>query len=76
MAKKQVCHPMEKLQSRASSLVNSKIVKPSDPIGKIALLFGEEWSYWKSELLDFGFTMQDPLNNLLVVEAWEDDIQD
>ena len=65
---------MVKLQTKVSSLINSHIVKPTDPIGKIALLFGEQWSYWKSELLSFGFTMQDPLNDLLIVEAWEDEV--
>lgn len=72
MTTKQLLHPMVKLQNQVSSLVNSKIIKPSDRIGKIALLYGDEWSYWKSELLSFGFTMQDPISHLLVVEAWDE----
>ena len=73
MPTKQVIHPMMKLQNKVSSLVNSKILKPSDQISKIALLYGDKWSYWKSELLSFGFTMQDPLSDLLVVEAWDEE---
>ena len=41
---KQVAHPMMKLQRKVSSLVESKIIKPEDRIGKIALLLGNEWS--------------------------------
>ena len=73
MPTKQVIHPMMKLQNKVSSLINSKILKPNDHISKIALLYGDEWSHWKSELLSFGFTMQDPLSDLLVVEAWDEE---
>jgi hypothetical protein len=73
MPTKQVIHPMMKLQNKVSSLVNSKILKPTDNISKIALLYGDEWSYWKSELLSFGFSMQDPLRDLLMVEAWDEE---
>ena len=73
MPTKQVIHPMMKLQNKVSSLVNSKILKPNDQLSKIALLYGDEWSYWKSELLSFGFTMQDTLSDLLVVEAWDEE---
>ncbi|MBR8827229.1 MAG: DUF4327 family protein [Gomphosphaeria aponina SAG 52.96 = DSM 107014] len=69
----QVAHPMVKLQRKIASLVNSKVIKPNDSIGKIALLYGDEWKYWKQELLDFGFTMQDPVSQLLVVEAWDEE---
>jgi Domain of unknown function (DUF4327) len=69
----QVTHPMVKLQRNARSLVDSQIVKPSDSIWKIALLFGNEWQYWKQELLEFGFTMQDPLSDLLSVESWDEE---
>lgn len=69
---KQVAHPMVKLQRQVSSLVNSKLLQPNDSIWKIALLYGDEWSFWKQELLDFGFTMQDPVKDLLVVETWEE----
>ena len=68
-----VAHPMVKLQSKVSSLVNSKVIKPEDSIWKIALLYGDKWAYWKQELLDFGFTMQDPVKDLLVVETWDDE---
>ncbi|MGH2414833.1 MAG: DUF4327 family protein [Microcystaceae cyanobacterium] len=70
---KQVAHPMVKFQRKVSSLVESKVLKPTDNIWKIALLYGDEWPYWKRELLDFGFTMQDPVSELLLVEAWDEE---
>lgn len=72
MPTKQVIHPMVKLQQKVSSLVNSQIIQPHDSIGKVALLFGNEWSFLKSELLAFGFSMQDPVCDLLVVEKWDE----
>uniref|UniRef100_UPI0030DC5FF6 DUF4327 family protein n=2 Tax=Oculatella sp. LEGE 06141 TaxID=1828648 RepID=UPI0030DC5FF6 len=69
----QVIHPMVKLQRQVRSLVDSKLIKPSDSIWKIALLYGDEWSYWKKELEDFEFSMQDPIGDLLDVETWDDD---
>jgi Domain of unknown function (DUF4327) len=69
----QVIHPMVKLQRNVQSLLESKIIKPTDSIWKIALLYGNEWSYWKQELLDFGFTMQDPVSDLLDVDAWDEE---
>lgn len=69
----QVAHPMVKLQRKVSSLVESQVLKPSDRIWKIALLFGNDWAYWKRELHEFGFTMQDPVSELLVVEAWDEE---
>ncbi len=66
-------HPMEKFQRQVRSLVQSKAVKPTDSLWKIALLYGDEWSYWKRELQDFDFTMQDPISDLLAVESWEED---
>jgi hypothetical protein len=72
MTTQQILHPMVKLQRKLSSLVNSKIVKPTDYISKVALLFGDEWSYWKSELRSFGFSMQDPISEILAVEVWEE----
>ncbi|NEO27897.1 MAG: DUF4327 family protein [Kamptonema sp. SIO4C4] len=69
----QVAHPMVKLQRKVSTLVESKILKPSDSIWKIAFLYEDEWPYWKEELTDFGFSMQDPVQDLLVVEAWDDE---
>ena len=68
-----VIHPMDKLQRQVDSLVKSDIIKPSDSLWKIALLYGDEWKYWKQELLEFGFSMQDPLSELLAVEDWEED---
>lgn len=70
---KQVVHPMVKLQKKVTSLVESKIIKPEDSICKIALLFGDEWAFWKKELKDFGFTVQDPVKDLLAVEDWEEE---
>ncbi|WP_026102817.1 DUF4327 family protein [Pleurocapsa sp. PCC 7319] len=70
---KQVAHPMMKLQRKVMSLVDSKIVKPDDRIGKIALLLGNDWSYWKNELLDFDFSPQDQIQELLSVEDWDED---
>ncbi|MEP0955644.1 DUF4327 family protein [Leptolyngbya sp. FACHB-1515] len=69
----QVVHPMVKLQRQVRSLVDSKMIKPTDSIWKIALLYGDDWAYWKSELLEFEFSMQDPVSDLLAVESWEED---
>lgn len=69
----QVIHPMVKLQRQVRSLVDSDVVKPSDSIWKIALLFGDDWTRIKQELLEFEFSMQDPLSELLAVEVWEED---
>lgn len=69
----QVAHPMMKLQRKVSSLVESNIVTPDDRIGKIALLLGNDWSYWKQELLDFDFSSQDRISELLSVEDWDED---
>ncbi|MGL4622220.1 DUF4327 family protein [Chroococcidiopsis sp.] len=68
-----VIHPMVKFQHQIRSLVESKIVRPTDSIWKIALVFGNEWSYWKQELTDFGFSMQDPVSELLSVEGWDEE---
>jgi len=73
MSKKPLLHPMVKLQQKVSSLVNSKIIKPTDNIGKIALLFGDKWSFYKSELIAFGFSMQDPVRDLMVVQQWDEE---
>jgi hypothetical protein len=69
----QVIHPMVKLQRHVQSLVDSKIIKPTDSIWKIALLYGNDWTHWKQELLDFGFNMQDPISELLAVEQWDEE---
>lgn len=68
-----VAHPMEKLQRQVQKLVDSKLLKPNDSLWKIALLYGDEWAYWKSELADFDFSMQDPVSELLAVESWEEE---
>jgi hypothetical protein len=67
-----VIHPMVKLQRQVRKLVDGNLVKPTDSIWKIALLYGDEWAYWKSELEDFEFSPQDPIADLLVVESWDD----
>jgi Domain of unknown function (DUF4327) len=73
MTQQVVTHPMVKLQRQVQKLVDAKLLKPSESIWKIALLYGDEWAYWKQELLSFEFTMQDPVSDLLAVETWEDD---
>ena len=69
----QVIHPMEKLQRQVRSLVESKILKSTDSLWKISLLYGDDWSYWKKELQEFEFSMQDPVSDLLAVETWEEE---
>lgn len=69
----QVIHPMVKFQRQVRSLVDKKIIRPSDSLWKIALLYGDEWPYWKKELLEFEFSMQDPVSELLAVESWEEE---
>lgn len=64
---------MEKFQRQVRSLVDTKVVKPSDRLWKIALLYGDDWSHWKHELEEFGFSMQDSISDLLLVESWEED---
>ncbi|TRT85571.1 MAG: DUF4327 family protein [Microcystis aeruginosa Ma_OC_H_19870700_S124] len=39
----------------------------------VLYLDGDEWVYWKQELLDFGFSMQDPLSEVVAVEAWDEE---
>ncbi|MBK4732713.1 DUF4327 family protein [Oxynema sp. CENA135] len=68
----QVLHPMVKFQRQVRSLVESKVLKPTDSIWKIALLYGDEWGYWKKELEEFEFSTQDPIQELLAVDAWEE----
>jgi hypothetical protein len=63
---------MVKLQRQVRSLVESNLLKPTDRLWKIALLYGKDWSYWKNELEDFDFSMQDPISDLLAVETWEE----
>lgn len=69
-----VIHPMAKFQRQVESLVNkSKLIQPSDPIWKIALLFGDDWAFWRQELEAFDFKVQDPIQELLAVVEWEDE---
>ena len=69
----QVAHPMEKLQRQVQKLVDSKLLKPNDSLWKIALLYGDDWSYWKQELEAFEFSMKDPVSELLAVDSWDED---
>ena len=64
---------MVKLQRQVRSLIERKLLKPSDSIWKIALLYGDDWAFLKKELLDFDFTMQDPVSELLLVESWDEE---
>jgi hypothetical protein len=74
IAKTAIVHPMVKFQRQVESLVKkSKVVKPQDPIWKIAFLFGDDWAHWRRELEDFDFSMQDPIADLLAVQSWEED---
>lgn len=66
-------HPMGKLQRQLQSLVNSNKLKPTDSLWKVGLLFPDRWPHWKHELLDFEFSMQDSIQSLLDVEAWDED---
>lgn len=68
-----VAHPMVKLQRKVKSLIDSNVIKPEDSIGRIAFLLGNDWGYWKSELIDFEFSLQDPIKELLLVEDWDED---
>lgn len=69
----QVAHPMVKFQRKVASLVESKVLKPNDSLWKLALLYGDQWGYWKEELLEFEFTMKDPVSEVLNVEAWDEE---
>ncbi|NJK76480.1 MAG: DUF4327 family protein [Oscillatoriales cyanobacterium RU_3_3] len=73
MSQQVIQQPMVKFQRQVHSLVTSNIIKPTDSIWKIALLYGDEWSYWKQQLLEFDFSMQDPVSELLAVEAWDEE---
>ena len=68
-----VIHPMVKMQRQVGSLVTSGIIGSEDSIWKIALLYGDDWTHWKRELLDFGFAMKDPISDLLTVESWDEE---
>lgn len=64
---------MAKFQRQVRSRVEANLLKATDSLWKVALLYGEDWPHWKQELQDFGFTMQDPVSELLAVEAWDDE---
>ncbi len=72
MTTTQVIHPMVKFQQQVRSLVASNLVKPTDSLWQIALIYGDEWKHWKHELLEFGFSTQDPIGDLLAVEGWDE----
>jgi len=69
----QVTHPMVEFQRKVRSLIESNAVKPDDSIWKIALLFGDKWARIKQDLIEFEFSMQDPIAEVLLVEEWEED---
>ncbi|MEL6221650.1 MAG: DUF4327 family protein [Cyanobacteria bacterium J06627_8] len=69
----QTMHPMVTLQRQVQSLVDSNVLGSSDKLWKISLLYGDKWEHWKKELEEFGFTMKDPVRELLVVETWEEE---
>lgn len=69
----QVTHPIVKLQRQVRSLVEKKLLKPTDSLWKIALLYGDDWAYWKQELHAYDFTTHDPVSDLLMVEDWDDE---
>ncbi|MEL6138007.1 MAG: DUF4327 family protein [Cyanobacteria bacterium J06626_23] len=64
---------MAKFQRQVQSLVDTRAVKQTDHLWKMALLFGDRWTYWKAELEDFDFSMRDPISDLLAVENWDED---
>lgn len=67
-----IAHPMVKFQRKLASLVEKKLLKSDDGLWKLALLYGDEWAFWKQELQDFGFTMHDPVGEVLRVDAWDE----
>ncbi len=66
-------HPMVKFQRKVRSLVDTKAIQTTDSLWKIAFIFGDKWTHWKSELEAFDFTMQDSIGDLLAVDCWEED---
>jgi hypothetical protein len=68
-----VMHPMVKLQRQVQFFVDSRKLQPTDRLWKVGFLFQDTWPYWKQELLDFEFSMQDPIQAFLEVEAWDED---
>ena len=66
-------HPMVKFQRQVSSLVDAKVIQPTDRLWKIAFLFNDDWAHWKKELEEFDFSMQDTIEDLLAVESWEEE---
>ncbi len=73
VASSAAAHPMVKFQRQVRSLVDSNVLKPTDALWKVALLYGDDWAHWKRELEDFEFTMQDPVSELLSVESWDEE---
>ncbi len=69
----QVVHPMVKFQQQVRSLVDAKLVKPSDSLWQIALVYGDEWQHWKKELAELGFSTQDTIGEMLAIDGWDED---
>jgi len=69
----QVVHPMVKFQQQVRSLVDAKLVKPSDSLWQVALVYGDEWQHWKKELAEFGFSTQDAIGEMLSIDGWDED---
>ena len=68
-----VVHPMADFQRKVRSLVETKSIRSSDSLWKIAFIFGDKWAHWKAELESFDFTMQDSIGELLAVDCWEEE---
>ncbi len=68
-----VAHPMVRLQNKVRSLVEARVLAPEDGLWKIAFLYGDKWQHWKQELLEFEFSLQDPIRDLLAVDTWEEE---
>ena len=73
MINQTVAHPMVKFQRQVNTLVKRNVVKPTDSLWKVAFLFGDDWSHWRKELEEFDFALQDPIEDLLAVESWEEE---
>ncbi|MEO1401816.1 MAG: DUF4327 family protein [Cyanobacteria bacterium J06635_1] len=73
MLQQSTVHPMAKFQRQVASLVDAKVIQPTDRLWKIAFLFNDDWAHWKKELEEFDFSMQDTIEDLLAVESWEED---
>lgn len=73
MLQQSTVHPMAKFQRQVGSLIEAKVIQPTDRLWKIAFLFNDDWAHWKKELEEFDFSMQDTIEDLLAVESWEEE---